>query len=94
MTKRKAKARIDAGDITWGELKTMLRCEMGAPARVSTVNKGLSHEHAVEILARAIENRPDEAIAAGPNRSSFAAETSRTPHLDRLTVVNILRECA
>lgn len=85
MTKTEAHRRIDAGTLTWGDLKTMLRCEMGGPDRVSTVNPGMTHEQALTILAAGIEARDDAAIVVGP--------TSRTPNRDRLVATNILREC-
>jgi hypothetical protein len=85
MTKAEAHRRIDSGTLTWGELKTMLRGEMGAPARRSVVNAGMTHEHAVTVLAAGIDSRPDDDIVAGPN--------SRKPNLDRLAATNVLREC-
>lgn len=85
MTKHEAHKRIDAGTLTWGELKTLLRCEMGGPDRVSTVNPGMTHEQALMILAAGIDNWDDDAIVAGPH--------SRTPNRDRLAATNILREC-
>jgi hypothetical protein len=80
MTKREAHKLIDSGWLTWGELKTALRCEMGGPDRVSTVNPGMTHE-----LAAGIEARDDVDVVAGPQ--------SRTPNRDRLAATNILREC-
>lgn len=86
MTKHEAYQLIDAGKLTWGELKTMLRCEMGGPDRVSTVNAGMTHEQALMILAAGIDHRPDVDIVAGPR--------SHTPNRDRLAATNILRECS
>jgi hypothetical protein len=85
MTKTQAHERIDAGTLTWGYLKTLLRCEMGAPAHKSVVNAGMSHEQAVEILARAIDGRPDEEIVG----SVWGMESR-----DRMIATNVLRECA
>jgi len=86
MTKTKAHERIDSGTLTWGELKTLLRCEMGAPESRSVVNPGMTHEHAVTILAAGIDDMDDSAIVAGPK--------SFRPSRDRLIATNILRECA
>lgn len=85
MNRQQAHERIDAGDLTWGELKTMLRCEMGAHTRGSVVNARMTHEQAVTILSAAIDQRDDAGIVAGPR--------SLTPKSDRLTATNILREC-
>lgn len=86
MTKQEAHRRIDSGTLTWGELKTMLRVEMGGPDRVSTVNPGMTHEQALMILSACIDARPDEEIVAGPR--------SRMSRRDRLAATNILRECS
>jgi hypothetical protein len=85
MTREEAHKRIDSGDLTFGHLKTLLRCEMGGPPHRSVVNPGMSHEQAVEILARSIEARDDDEIVAGPK--------SGRPISDRLIATNILREC-
>lgn len=85
MTRKQAHQRIDSGTLTWGELKTMLRCAMGGPDRISTVNKGMTHEHALTILSAGIDARPDDDIVAGPK--------SLMPGRDRLSATNVLREC-
>mgnify|MGYP001612761777 CR=1 FL=1 len=86
MTREQARDRIDRGDMTWGHLKAMLRAEIGARPRVAKVNKGMTHEQAITILAKGIESRPDEEIVCGPK--------SWRPKLDRLSAMNVLRECS
>ena len=86
MTRDEADELIDAGTLTWGTVKTMLRCEMGAPPRKSVVNRAMTHEQAVDILAAGIDARDDDEIVCGPKCS--------TPRRDRLMVRNALRECA
>lgn len=85
MTRHEAEAMIDAGTLTWGAIKTMLRCEMGAPPRTSVVNRGMTHEQAIDILAAAVDQRDDDEIVCG-------AKCAR-PTMDRLLARNALREC-
>lgn len=89
MTKHDAHRLIDSGIVTWGHLKTMIRCEMGAPAQRSAVNTGMTHAQSVDILARAADTRDDEEIVCGR-----ISRTPRSTLSDRLIAVNILRECA
>lgn len=84
MNRQDAHALIRTGKLTWGELKTALRCEMGAPPRTSTVNKGMTHEQAIDILARGIDGRDDNQIVG----SVWGRERR-----DTLIATNILREC-
>lgn len=86
MKRQDADRLIEGGTLTWGYLKTLLRSEMGAPWRPAVVNKGMSHEQAVDILAAAIDRREDGGIVAGPR--------SETPNQDTLIARNILRECS
>lgn len=84
MNRQDAHELIRSGWLTWGDLKTALRCEMGGPARIATVNKGMTHEQAIDILAKAIEGREDAEVVA----SKWGRERS-----DTLMATNILREC-
>lgn len=86
MTRSEADELINAGTLTWGAVKTMLRCEMGAPPRRSVVNRAMTHEQAVDILAAGIDSRDDNEIVCGSK--------CRTPLRDRLMARNALRECA
>lgn len=85
MNRNEADELIDAGTLTWGAVKTMLRCEMGAPPRKSVVNRGMTHEQAVDILAAAVDGREDNEIVCGPKCAR--------PTMDRLLARNCLREC-
>jgi hypothetical protein len=86
MTRQEAEELIDARTLTWGAVKTMLRCEMGAPSRKSVVNRAMTHEQVVDILAASVDARDDSEIVCGPKCAR--------PQMDRLLARNCLRECA
>lgn len=86
MQKHEAHRIIDAGGLTWGALKTLLRAEMGAPAHRSVVNAGMSHQQAIDILARSIEGEMDDGFVCDLR--------TRRPSRDRMIATNILRECS
>ena len=85
MTRAAANRLVDAGTLTWGVLKTALRCEMGGPTRQSAVNPGITHEQGVAILAAGIDHHDDAEIVAGPQ--------SKSRRLDYMTATNVIREC-
>lgn len=85
MRKHEAHRIIDAGGLTWGALKTLLRAEMGAPSHRSVVNAGMSHEQAIDILSKSIDDRPDDGVVGW---------RTQTPNGDRMIATNILRECS